>query len=52
MGADGWDRSLLYAVYQMLSLGSLYSLSQRSCRPQPLGSRREAAPCEDTRQDR
>ena len=31
---------------------SLYSLSQRSCRPQPLGSRREAAPCEDTRQDR
>ena len=33
-------------------LGSLYRHSQRSCRPQPLGSRREAAPCEDTRQDR
>ena len=33
-------------------LGSLYRHSQRSCQPQPLGSRREAAPCEDTRQDR
>ena len=30
---------------------SLYSYSQRNGRPQPLGSRREAAPCGDTRPD-
>ena len=30
----------------------LYSYGHRSCRPQPLGSRREGTPCEDTRQDR
>ena len=29
----------------------LHSFGQWSCRPQPLGSRREAAPCEDPRQD-
>ena len=50
-GADGGVCRLLYAVHQMLSLWSLYRYSQRSGRPQPLGSRREAAPCEDTRLD-
>ena len=35
------------AVHQMLSLSSLYNYSQRSSRPQPLGSRREAAPCDN-----
>ena len=38
-------------LYQMLSLSYMSLLGPQSCQPQPLGSRREAAPCEDTRQD-
>ena len=55
MGADGRALCLLYAVHQILSLSfslHAYSHSQRSCRPQPRGGRREAAPRKDTRQDR
>ena len=49
MGADSWDCSLLCAVYQMLSL---YSHSQRTCRPQPRGGGGDATSRQDTRQDR
>ena len=51
MGAHGWVCSLVYAVYQMLSLGPGTVDSPLSSRPQPLGSRREAAPCEDPREE-
>ena len=47
MGADGWDCSLLYAVYQMLSLFFPCTV----CRPQPRGGGGDATSRQDTRQD-
>ena len=41
----------LCALYQMLSLCSLYSNNPLSSRPQPLGSVGDDTPCEDTRED-
>ena len=46
-----WRGLRLYAVYQMLSLCSLYSDGPLSSRPQPLGSVGDDTPCEDTRED-
>ena len=50
MGADGRVCSLLYDVHDAVPC-SLYSDSPVSSRPQPFWSRREAALCEDTRED-
>ena len=47
--ADGGVCRLLFAENALL--WSRYSASPLSSRPEPLGSRREAAPCEDTRED-
>ena len=56
LGADGWDRSLLYAVHQILSLSfSLHVVQPQSAELLATtegGGRREAAPRKDTRQDR
>ena len=51
LGADGWDGSLRFAVYQMLSHCPCTVCGPWSCRPQPMGSGGDATPCEDTRQD-
>ena len=52
MVADGWVCRLLCAVHQTLSLGPCTVSVNGAAGHKPLGSRREAAPCEDTRQDR
>ena len=49
---NGGIRRLLYAVHQMLSFCSVFGDSARSSRPQPMASRRDAAPCEVSREER